>query len=420
MTKNNHCCIKNVLALVVIAIVLIGLASCNARGDVNYNNFDTKLFYSNYKQDANIDAGKKAAVYGERIYYLGAEDGNQGVYSMTADGKDIRMEFAAEDVRKLQIMDNGIYYSGYIGMSKNSNGEFRSFQLKFHSAHEGDKSDVLVDQDENGIWDFYINKYGYTIIDAHSEIWGGRPTLSTYVVGDNGKIRSQDFNEIFHEKDLGTKGTTTSLYSLGELLFTADQFRTDDFTFQSNDTSVFSKNKNVMLMGGDAVFDNSPNVYMIRSENERGLIFSINNEVLLLSGDKYTVTAAKQIEGEASIRFLLDLGDTAYLICDKKDGRQAIYSLDLDTLESTVIKECAKNERVLWLDSGKAVTVKDKTVTIWSIQNGQLSENRTIDLKENIVQKEYKTDVAGNWLFVYKFNNDTNRDELAYKLQIGD
>jgi tricorn protease-like protein len=49
-------------------------------------------FYTNIKPDSNANYGKKAAFCDGRVYYLSAENGTQGIYSMNADGSDVRIE----------------------------------------------------------------------------------------------------------------------------------------------------------------------------------------------------------------------------------------------------------------------------------------------------------------------------------------
>jgi len=77
-----------------------------------YSDVDAVRFYANIKQDAESDSGRKAAVYDGRVYYLSAENGTQGVYSMETGGGDVRLEFAAEDIRALAVKSDGIYYAG--------------------------------------------------------------------------------------------------------------------------------------------------------------------------------------------------------------------------------------------------------------------------------------------------------------------
>ena len=58
------------------------------------------MFYANMKPSFE-NYGKKAAAYHDRINYLSAEEGTQGIYSMLLDGTDVRLEFEAEDIRSL-------------------------------------------------------------------------------------------------------------------------------------------------------------------------------------------------------------------------------------------------------------------------------------------------------------------------------
>ena len=44
---------------------------------------------------------------------------------------------------------------------------------------------------------------------------------------------------------------------------------------------------------------------------------------------------------------------------------------------------------------------------------------RTIEIEHNIVDCANKVDNAGDWLFLYRFNEKTQRDELIEKVYIG-
>ena len=44
---------------------------------------------------------------------------------------------------------------------------------------------------------------------------------------------------------------------------------------------------------------------------------------------------------------------------------------------------------------------------------------RTIQMEHNIVDRANKVDNAGGWLFLYRFNEQTQRDELIEKVFIG-
>ena len=43
----------------------------------------------------------------------------------------------------------------------------------------------------------------------------------------------------------------------------------------------------------------------------------------------------------------------------------------------------------------------------------------TIEIEHNIVDRANKVDTAGDWLFLYRFNEKAQRDELIEKVYIG-
>ena len=76
------------------------------------------------------------------------------------------------------------------------------------------------------------------------------------------------------------------------------------------------------------------------------------------------------------------------------------------------------DEQILWLDAEKLVTAQGKTIRILALKDGEYHLNRTLETSQDVVAKINKTDVAGDWLFVYRFSEENNRDELVEKLNI--
>ncbi len=107
------------MVCIAISILwLFTLAGCTIRTP-SANRLDTLAFSANLKSDAFSSSGKKAACYADRIYYLSSETGTQGICSMKADGTDLRLELPVEDIRAIQVRNDGIYYSGFHGVAEN-------------------------------------------------------------------------------------------------------------------------------------------------------------------------------------------------------------------------------------------------------------------------------------------------------------
>ena len=77
------------------------------------------------------------------------------------------------------------------------------------------------------------------------------------------------------------------------------------------------------------------------------------------------------------------------------------------------------NNAFLYTDAKTAVTGGGKTISIYDISGDKAVLLRTIEIEHSIVDYSNKTDTAGGWLFLYRFNEQTQRDELIEKVFIG-
>ncbi|NLI53346.1 MAG: hypothetical protein GX417_03380, partial [Clostridiales bacterium] len=60
-----------------------------------------------------------------------------------------------------------------------------------------------------------------------------------------------------------------------------------------------------------------------------------------------------------------------------------------------------------------------KTIFIYDISADTPKLLRTVELTHRIVDRANKVDAVGGWLFLYGFNERTQRDELLDKVYIG-
>ena len=103
------------LRLVVVCYMFLMLTGCidNRLREDNEKKANTVQNFLNYKQGIGCEWGKLSAVYRGRIYYF--QDGKEpGIYSMDTRGKDKQLEIAVQNIRKLQIREEGIYFAGAI------------------------------------------------------------------------------------------------------------------------------------------------------------------------------------------------------------------------------------------------------------------------------------------------------------------
>lgn len=420
---------------IVLSFFLVGCTAYNS----DYNKLDDVKFITNYKQDSTINLGRKTAQFDNRIYYLGSQDGTRGIYSMASDGSEVVLEAKVADIRKVQVFDDKILYAGYVGENENENGTFRSFELFTSEGTAQKKVNVSSEIDNamnvDNLWDFYALSSG-EIITAYLGLTV-QAYLTPYVYSLN--IPHTSYEKLTDQLLLRQMPdyTEITLYKYRNVHMAADKivpeyyekYRYDDnFLCSSYDVSIIDTKNEVKVMGGDYIYEDAfggLGNYILQSINSRGYLFTNKGQIILIDINKKVALGNLEISNN-KIQFVLDLGDKAYIITEDQSNNQSIYSLDLNTFEYKLLKQCERGndflwqsaEKVLWLDENKAVTVKGKTITVWSINEDSLSEWRNISVPKKIVNQLTETDVAGDWLFIYEFNYDQNCDILKYKINL--
>ncbi len=98
---------------------------------------------------------------------------------------------------------------------------------------------------------------------------------------------------------------------------------------------------------------------------------------------------------------------------------ETLYRLDPDTGDIIRLLIVGRNNAFLYADAKTAVTGGGKVISIYDISGDEAVLLRTIEIEHNIVDRANKTDTAGGWLFLYRFNEKTQRDELIEKVFLG-
>lgn len=98
---------------------------------------------------------------------------------------------------------------------------------------------------------------------------------------------------------------------------------------------------------------------------------------------------------------------------------ESLYRVNPVSGVKTLLLTLPRNHSFLYADLQTAVTGGGKTISVYDISGNSAVLLRTIQVKHNIVDRANKVDSAGGWLFLYRFNEKTQRDELIEKVYIG-
>lgn len=456
--KHQQHVVKITAILVCIVLLFTSLfTGCVARSE-SFNNLDTRQFYANIKQDANANYGKKAAFYGGRVYYLSAESRKQGIYSMNADGSDVRLEQATEDIRALAVNDDGLYYAGYIGMSKNDNGLYRSFRLFHQDPSSGAIVDILnlsncaEDLSALNVWDFAITSdQNIWLRYAEMDWLFGQMRLNLLCLGSNVVVPVRQYVTIAEERKLfsaADNDADLSLYRYGSARVLLDEvYQITEDTLSLGGASnpvVFDTETGRTALACDFVFQvhsharnyNTSDRWILRMRGDTMLLAS---QIGLTWYDSKARTFSEPIsfpETEVVIS-AYDTGSDVLLTTRlfRKNGwfnetvrsifhipalkGSCLYRANPDTGAITKLLSLKRDEAFVYVDGKTAAVASDQTISLYDITNESPTLIRTIELQHPIVDASNKVDSAGGWLFLYGFNEQTQRDELLDKVFIG-
>ena len=447
--------VKKRFLLIMIALLFI-LSGCVSRSPY-YNDLDTQMFYANMKPSFE-NYGKKAAVYDGRIYYLSAEEGSQGIYSMLLDGTDVKPEFEVEDIRSLTVASEGFYYSGFAHISVNDNGAYRCFHLLHRETAASDPIN-LISQVENAdlldgdnVWDFYLKEDGSLYIRiARMNFLFGRIDVSIATLLQGRILTLQDYDVLLNNsRAFNNPGQQSGLmiYQHKDQLFpiTSEILVEKEWAriLDDRNVSLFDETKNRTVLPIDAIFLSFTERYdgpysdrwIIRLSDEKILLAY---EAGLYEYDMRTDTSREvyafpKIE---SIYAAYDDGTDILLLTKtfRKEGwirnrfrklfqipkqkGETLYRIDPSTGESTTMLELDQGDAFVSIDDVIVATASDNVISIYDIGGDKAELLRTIQMEHNIVDRANKVDNAGGWLFLYRFNEQTQRDELIEKVFIG-
>jgi hypothetical protein len=451
----NRKALKSLLSVLLITFTTMMLGACIPY-DQSFNDIDARIFSAHMKPYPNDEAGKKAVLHDERIYYLSGELGQQGIYSMRLDGSDIQFEFPVEDIRAIQMKEDGFYYCGYRNTGTNSNGTYRIFRLYHRKDRDQVPYDVIdqfvdtADLTDVNTWDFHfdadrnlfvrsVEQYGitsknnlciYSFVNGtvvpkaeYQELTNDdavfqkdypRESLCTYRIQDQYFILSNPIGSFSGEEMVGNRVSI----ALFDDALQRQVLPVDNLFLSLGDYSDFPirwivrRDQNRLLIGGD----NGLNDYDLDAQTGKPILRLQKRENLFAiydSGDDLLLLTRRFRHTDILSLYF------QYLFSVETIKGESLYRFDLETGQSRRLIKLGVKQAFLSVDDHFAVVAKGKQVLIYNISADRPELIRTIELNHGIVDRANEVDSAGGWLFLYRFNEKTQRDELIEKVQIG-
>lgn len=456
-TKSGFTYIYRLLICIIsLALSSLSLFGCTMRNP-DINNFDHDGFYTNLKEDALSPIGKKAAYYDGRIYYLSSELGTQGIYSMDTAGKDVKLEIPVEDIRSINVRDDGIYYAGFAGIKENASGLYRQFRLLIRKNGEVQVADYLKDVRypdnwpvaDGNVWDFYVSDQDVVVIcfaevNHHMKVQLREvasflndhvvPRTDFTVVNEGTTVNYASFNQ-----------RTLDIGQLDGIYLISDSFSMTDLPtkeFLNLCLSVIdlnAKDHSVKMLTDWLGYNDDSRDYLrwfCRGDAKGFILASVHGL------EKYdiatnTVSDIVTFNQPENVYAQIDCGDNflvftqllrktydldyryTNILKQTRALAETLYRVNPETGAKQLLLTLEYNNAFLYADTNTAVTGGDKTISIYDISGDTAILQRTIEIGHNVVDFSNKTDTAGGWLFLYRFNEKTQRDELIEKVYIG-
>lgn len=441
----------------IIILLTLLIHGCTLRTP-SMNKLDSLTFSANLKADANSNYGKKAAYFNGRIYYLSSELGTPGIYSMNTTGEEVMLEVPVEDIRAICVQEDGIYYSGFAGIQQNINGPYRQFQMFIKSNGFANVVAYLENTSfhdnslDNNVWDFYIGTNKTIVIrfidcsDSSGEPWLSVVTIQNkqtvavaqYITDENSSTSAQtktnnallnlssfrDLNylslysmqakDALDDRLIGYRSISVYDSFRHRVAFPIDRLFSDscsylmgdfnrDFCRNTEDTIIFSSVKG--LESYDKIQRKSSELLTLSSPEFLFQTIDLGNDILIFT------------ERLRANYWLDEIADKVFR--QNRALQETLYRFNPETGEIVRLLHVGRNNAFLYADAKTAVTGGGKEISIYDISGDTAILQRTIEIEHNIVDRANKVDTAGGWLFLYRFNEKTQRDELIEKVYIG-
>ena len=440
-----------------LCLCLLGVQLGCVAHNPRFNQYDSLTFAANLKADPLSPSGKKAAYSQNRIYYLSSELGEQGIYSMDACGNDLKLEIPVEDIRAIQLFNGKIYYSGFAGVQQNDDGPYRQFRLFSRALGGTESADFLASAEykdvpkEENVWDFYISDDSLTVLRfVYGLGFGLSPTLSAVSFLNKKALTLNDFQVICNDRvnytaplvksELNFVRYNNLYYETGT--FNWAEYGDDERFIDWSSISVYDAAKHLValpqdrILSTDGAWASESLLHWICRVEDENAIFATKQGLEAYDASSNTLSSIVSFTQPECVYSQIDCGDSILVFTQQlrrsawlnmfatevyKLNRalgESLYRVNPDTGEKTCLLKLGRNQAFLYSDREIALTGSDKTISVYDISANTAVLQKTIPLAHKIVDRANKVDSAGGWLFLYRFNEETQRDELIEKVFI--
>ena len=364
-------------------------------------------FESNIKNHQESSYGSLAAFDGTKtVYYYADHDGVPGIYKMDTATSEPEFVVSCNDVKKIQIKDDNLYYLEYELDIRDKRMSTKGYRLmKYNFTRKKAEKVPLYDRwgSHYGTWDFYIGDKGIIFTDLI--LFASRKTTH-----DATGIKSRDGEYLKSMRQIGkpkiVKGTDLRLYlyNFGDLFcISIMDWGADESIYVADwgEVGIYDKNQDELVMG------NSFTAKIIGQDS--GLLLTYGEQLILYDVEKHKILKEYLFENTDRLNNTKVYGDTLIIFGKNKNQNDQILSVDNQTGTINKLFEASEDEHVLYFDQEDYILFDQGEITknkysgdeVWTVNLGKIRNT-----------EGYKTDTSGDWLFVTHWNKRKKVREL--------
>ena len=412
------------IALFLLAGLLL-TGCCYNSNPADYD-FDRE-FSALFKHSDGEPSGKKTACYNGRIYYLSDESGEPGLHSMLQSGSDVRLELRLLDIRALLVEEDAIWCSAYVGITQPQywDSPWRSFRLfridratgEIERVADTPRKQVAKIMNEHcvcGIYRFQNGMLGLQTLTVKHYAPHSSQSYGVLLLDGNGPVDlPQEHPTLMARSVPGSgAGATFLLWRQGDALVGVRTYYRQEM-YVKNLAGLFDLAQNREIFPAETAaqqyrdarpFHKEENVVYIAYEDEIEAYH-------MQTGNVWMHMQATDGEWIEEIR-------TDGMDCLLTAGRE-LWRIDLKARTGSLILTLPEEAVYVSLTNSRAIAAKGKKLLFYDLTGEQAEQTGTMELSTRIVDRRNKVECAGGWLFLYRFNDKTMRDELVEKVRIG-
>jgi len=403
------------IRLFVICCIVLNFTGCvnNDLREQNEDKANVNQNFLNYKQDIYCEWGKESAFYNDRIYYFQSGD-KPGIHSMDTRGKDKRPEVYVENIRKLQVRDDGIYYAAPMEGAYPRRYTIYKKDWKSAETQEYSITKPQLEYGEENVWDFYIqDDETKIVIDVYAQLFELNLIFQIFTVGkDNTLISISEYGDYLADyipKDI--EDEKTNIFGPEHLMIMAEmgleRQKRGEYLEKyvidmagSNITIYDSGKKEMVCFRNYAVYNENRMNSMLQTIY--GETFVISNRSYLLWVPKNGQTAVQKLELPeiTDVRYSVLDGEDLLVIADQDKKQEYIYRVSLETAEIKEATAIEEGQKVLAVYKDMLYTVSEDALYVYQYGEKGYEEKEHVEWKEKL-ENTCKLEMSGNVIFVY-------------------